>query len=434
MNDYKKTSAIALLPFLVFIIVFLGSGIALGDFYAFPAPVAALCGVLVAFLLPQSTFKKKIEYFLIGCGDKNILTMGVIYLLAGAFATVSKSIGSVEAIVNLSIKYLSAEYILVGVFLIASFLSASSGTSVGTIVSLSPIAFGLANSFGIDVNMVGAALLCGAMFGDNLSFISDTTIAATQTMGCEMKDKFKENIKIAFPAFLLSAIVFIYLGSEINVISAVKHQEIGGISMMLIFPYLLVILLAMLGVNVFFVLIIGILSSGLVGIFESSLSWLDFSKKIYDGFLGMNDVFILALFTGGISGIVEKLGGINFLLSKIKTFAKGQKSAYLGIISLVSLSDAAIANNTIAIIVTGKVAKKISDDHKLNPKLSASILDIFSCIVQGLIPYGAQILVLMELSGNQVDYFEMIKNTWYIYFLLVFAIISIVFQGNKKIN
>lgn len=433
MNDYKKTSAIVLLPFLVFIIVFLGSGIVLGDFYAFPAPVAALCGVLVAFLLPQSTFKKKIEYFLMGCGDKNILMMGVIYLLAGAFATVSKSIGSVEAIVNLGIKYLSAEYILVGVFLIASFLSTSSGTSVGTIVSLSPIAFGLANSFGIDVNMVGAALLCGAMFGDNLSFISDTTIAATQTMGCEMKDKFKENIKIAFPAFLLSAIVFIYLGSNANTISA-NYQEIGETSIILIFPYLLVILLAMLGVNVFSVLIFGILSSGLVGIFESSLSWLDFSKKIYDGFLGMNDVFVLALFTGGISGIVEKLGGIDLLLSKIKTFAKGQKSAYLGIASLVSLSDAAIANNTIAIILTGKVAKKISDDHKLNPKLSASILDIFSCIVQGLIPYGAQILVLMELSGNQMDYFEMIKNTWYIYFLLVFAIISIVFQGNKKIN
>lgn len=433
MESNKKSSVVALLPFLVFIIVFLGSGIALGDFYAFPAPVAALCGVLVAFLLPQSTFKEKIEYFLMGCGDKNILTMGVIYLLAGAFATVSKSIGSVEAIVNLGIKYLSAEYILVGVFLIASFLSTSSGTSVGTIVSLSPIAFGLANSFGIDVNMVGAALLCGAMFGDNLSFISDTTIAATQTMGCEMKDKFKENIKIAFPAFLLSAIVFIYLGSNANTISA-NYQEIGEISMILIFPYLLVILLAMLGVNVFSVLIFGILSSGLVGIFESSLSWLDFSKKIYDGFLGMNDVFVLALFTGGISGIVEKLGGIDLLLSKIKTFAKGQKSAYLGIASLVSLSDAAIANNTIAIILTGKVAKKILDDHKLNPKLSASILDIFSCIVQGLIPYGAQILVLMELSGNQVDYFEMIKNTWYIYFLLVFAIISIVFQGNKKRN
>ena len=433
MESNKKLSAVALLPFLVFIIVFLGSGIALGDFYAFPAPVAALCGVLVAFLLPQSTFKEKIEYFLMGCGDKNILTMGVIYLLAGAFATVSKSIGSVEAIVNLGIKYLSAEYILVGVFLIASFLSTSSGTSVGTIVSLSPIAFGLANSFGIDVNMVGAALLCGAIFGDNLSFISDTTIAATQTMGCEMKDKFKENIKIAFPAFLLSAIVFIYLGSNANTISA-NYQEIGEISMILIFPYLLVILLAMLGVNVFSVLILGILSSGLVGIFESSLSWLDSSKKIYDGFLEMNDVFVLALFTGGISGIVEKLGGIDLLLSKIKTFAKGQKSAYLGIASLVSLSDAAIANNTIAIILTGKVAKKISDDHKLNPKLSASILDIFSCIVQGLIPYGAQILVLMELSGNQVDYFEMIKNTWYIYFLLVFAISSIVFQGNKKRN
>lgn len=430
MGNSGKSSAIALLPFLVFIVVFLGSGIILGDFYAFPAPVAALCGVISAFLLPQSTFKDKIEYFLSGCGDKNILTMCIIYLLAGAFATVSKSIGSVDAVVNLGIRYLSVEYILVGVFLIGSFLSTSSGTSVGTIVALSPIAFGVANSTGIDVNMVGAALLCGAMFGDNLSFISDTTIAATQSMGCEMKDKFRENSKIAFPAFLLSAGIFVYLGSDVSA-TAVAHQDLGEPSLLLIFPYLLVIVLAMMGLNVFMVLIVGVLLSGLVGIFQNSLSWLDFSKKIYEGFMGMNDVFLLALFTGGISGIVEKMGGINFLLNKIKSFVKGQKSAYLGIAGLVSLSDIAIANNTIAIILTGKVAKKISDEHQLSPKLSASILDVFSCIFQGLIPYGAQVLVLVELSGNQVNYFEMIKYTWYIYFLFVFAIASVMIQGRK---
>lgn len=430
MGNSGKSSAIALLPFLVFIVVFLGSGIILGDFYAFPAPVAALCGVISAFLLPQSTFKDKIEYFLSGCGDKNILTMCIIYLLAGAFATVSKSIGSVDAVVNLGIRYLSVEYILVGVFLIGSFLSTSSGTSVGTIVALSPIAFGVANSTGIDVNMVGAALLCGAMFGDNLSFISDTTIAATQSMGCEMKDKFRENSKIAFPAFLLSAGIFVYLGSDVSA-TAVAHQDLGEPSLLLIFPYLLVIVLAMMGLIVFMVLIVGVLLSGLVGIFQNSLSWLDFSKKIYEGFMGMNDVFLLALFTGGISGIVEKMGGINFLLNKIKSFVKGQKSAYLGIAGLVSLSDIAIANNTIAIILTGKVAKKISDEHQLSPKLSASILDVFSCIFQGLIPYGAQVLVLVELSGNQVNYFEMIKYTWYIYFLFVFAIASVMIQGRK---
>lgn len=432
MEDSGKSSAVALLPFLVFVVVFLGSGIILGDFYVFPAPVAALCGVIFAFLLPQSTFEKKIEYFLSGCGDKNILTMCVIYLLAGAFATVSKSIGSVDAVVNLGIKYLSVEYILVGVFLIASFLSISAGTSVGTVVALSPIAFGLANSLELDVNVVGAALLCGAMFGDNLSFISDTTIAATQSMGCEMQDKFKENGKIAFPAFLLSAVIFIYLGNGATSASMVAHQDLGSFSLLLVFPYLLVIVLAMMGFNVFAVLILGILLGGAVGFFENSLSWLDFSKKIYEGFMGMSDVFLLALFTGGISGIVEKMGGVNFLLNKIKSFVKGQRSAYLGIGTLVSLSDIAIANNTIAIILTGKVAKKISDEHQLSPRLSASILDVFSCIFQGLIPYGAQVLILVELSDGRVNYFEMIKYTWYIYFLFVFAIASVVLRSVKK--
>lgn len=431
MENKEKLSALALLPFVVFIFIFLGAGIYLGDFYAFPAPVAALCGVIVAFLLPKSNFRDKIKYFLRGCGDQNILTMCIIFLLAGAFATVSKHIGSVEAVVNLGVKYLSPQYIPVGVFLIASFLSMSAGTSVGTVVALSPIVFGLVDSVGIDVNVVGAALLCGAMFGDNLSFISDTTIAATQSLGCGMKDKFKENIKIALPASLLSILIFIYLGSGMEASSVVLSQ-IKEFSILLILPYLVVILLAVFGVNVFLVLLIGIVLSGGIGLMEGHLSWLDFAKKIYEGFLGMNDIFLLALFTGGLAGIVENLGGINYLLNKVKKVIVGEKTAYLGISSLVSLADIAIANNTIAIVLTGKVTKKITDEQGLNPKYSASILDVFSCIAQGLIPYGAQVLILIGLSDNKVNYLEMLKYTWYIYLLLVFALISILFQ--KKID
>lgn len=431
MNNKAQSSATALIPFVVFIVVFLSSGIAFGDFYAFPAPIAALCGVISAFLIPKSNFKEKIKYFLNGCGDHNILTMCIIFLLAGAFATVSKSVGSIDTVVSLGIKYLSAEYIPMGVFLVASFLSISAGTSVGTIVALSPIVFGLANETDLDINIVGAALLCGAMFGDNLSFISDTTIASTQSMNCEMKDKFRENIKIALPASILAIIIFIYLGNNI-LANPIQPQPVENFSFWLILPYLVVIVLATFGVNVFFVLLIGILMSGGVGIWQNSLSWLDFSKKIYEGFVGMNDIFLLALLTGGLAGIVENLGGINFLLDKVKSVIKGRKTAYFGMGFLVALADMAIANNTIAIVLTGKVAKKITDEHHLKPRLSASVLDIFSCIVQGIIPYGAQILILIELSGNQVDYLSMLKYTWYIYFLLVFVMVAIALDKKKN--
>lgn len=428
--EHKETSALALLPFLVFVVVFLGSGVLLGDFYAFPAPVAAVCGVISAFFLPQSNFKAKMGYFMKGCGDENILTMCIIYLLAGAFAVVSKSIGSVDTVINMGVQYLSPQYIPAGVFLISSFLSVSSGTSVGTIVALSPIVFGLAGSMGIDASVVGASLLCGAMFGDNLSFISDTTIAATQSMGCEMKDKFKANAKIAFPAAVFAIFIFVYLGMGVEAQSVV-NTPVQEFNFWLIMPYLAVILLSVLGVNVFVVLMLGVVFSGAVGIMNGSLSWLDFSKKIYEGFMGMNDIFLLSLLTGGLAGMVENMGGIRFLLHRVKAFVSSQKSAYLGIGALVSLADIAIANNTIAIVITGKVAEKIKNEYQLSPRLSASVLDIFSCIFQGLIPYGAQVLFLIKLSDNQVDYWEMVQNAWYLHFLLIFVLLAIFFQKKE---
>jgi len=424
-------SGVALLPFLVFVIIFLGSGIILDDFYAFPASVAALCGVISAFLLPKAGFQEKLKFFMKGCGEESIITMCIIYLLAGAFSAVSKATGSIDAGVFFGSQYFSAQYIPLGVFLMASFLSVSAGTSVGTIVALTPIVMGFAENTQTDINVVAASLLCGAMFGDNLSFISDTTIAATQSLGCQMKDKFRTNIMIAFPAAVIAAVIFIFLGE--NSSSAVLESETSGSpSIWLIVPYLLVIVLSVLGVNVFLVLLVGVLLSGIIGISTGSLSWLDFSKKIYEGFSDMNEIFLLALLTGGLAGIVENMGGITFLLNKVKQMIRGQKSAYFGMGFLVSLIDAAIANNTIAIVLSGKVAKNITEKYNLSPKFSASVLDIFSCIVQGILPYGAQVLILIKLSENKVNYLEMLKSAWYLYFLLFFVVLSIIIKSRKQ--
>ena len=424
-------SGVALLPFLVFVIIFLGNGIILDDFYAFPASVAALCGVISAFLLPKASFQEKLKFFMKGCGEESIITMCIIYLLAGAFSAVSKATGSIDAVVYFGSQYFSAQYIPLGVFLMASFLSVSAGTSVGTIVALTPIVMGFAENTQTDINVVAASLLCGAMFGDNLSFISDTTIAATQSLGCQMKDKFRTNIMIAFPAAVIAAVIFIFLGG--NSSSAVlENQASGNPSIWLIVPYLLVIVLSVLGVNVFLVLIVGVLISGIIGISTGSLSWLNFANKIYEGFLGMNEIFLLALLTGGLAGIVENMGGITFLLNKAKQMMRGQKSAYFGMGFLVSLIDTAIANNTIAIVLSGKVAKNITEKYNLSPKFSASVLDIFSCIVQGILPYGAQILILIKLSENKVNYLEILQNAWYMYFLLFFVVLSIFIQSRKQ--
>ena len=424
-------SGVALFPFLVFVIIFLGSGIILDDFYAFPASVAALCGVISAFLLPKASFQEKLKFFMKGCGEESIITMCIIYLLAGAFSAVSKATGSIDAVVYFGSQYFSAQYIPLGVFLMASFLSVSAGTSVGTIVALTPIVMGFAENTQTDINVVAASLLCGAMFGDNLSFISDTTIAATQSLGCQMKDKFRTNIMIAFPAAVIAAVIFIFLGGNSSS-SVLENQASGSPSIWLIFPYLLVIVLSVLGVNVFLVLIVGVLLSGIIGISTGILSWLDFANKIYEGFLGMNEIFLLALLTGGLAGIVENMGGITFLLNKAKQMMRGQKSAYFGMGFLVSLIDAAIANNTIAIVLSGKVAQNITEKYNLSPKFSASVLDIFSCIVQGILPYGAQILILIKLSENKVNYLEILQNAWYLYFLLFFVVLSIFIQSRKQ--
>ncbi len=420
----------ALFPLIIFVSIFLGAGIYLNDFYALPSPVAMLFAIISGFFLIKSEMSDKVATFLEGCGDKNILTMCMIYLLAGAFATVAKAIRSTDAIVQIGINNLSPAYYPAGIFLIASFLSIASGTSVGTIVALGPIAVGLSDAGGVDINIIGAALLGGAMFGDNLSIISDTTIAATQILGCDMRDKFKNNFGFVFPAAVLAFCLYILMGqSNQEVMNTTKALDLK--SFILVLPYLCVIILAFLGLNVFNVLIIGIILSGLFGFYFNSFTVLEFGKKIYEGFTSMTEIFLLSLLTGGLAAMVEKANGIKYLLYHIRRKISGPKSALLGIGSFVGLTDAATANNTVSILITGKVAQKIGAEFNLKTKVMASILDTFSCIVQGIIPYGAQILILTSFSKNRIEYPELLKNSFYLY-LLFFAVIVYIFVGKVK--
>ncbi len=424
MNTIFKNPIWALFPFFVFILVFLGAGIYYNDFYAMPSPIAIIVGIIVAFIMLKGSMKEKTTTFLEGCGDRNILTMCIIYILAGAFAAVSKSIGSVDAIVQLGIHTLSPQYYPAGIFLIASFLSIASGTSVGTIVALGPIAVGLSEAGGCDINIVGAALLGGAMFGDNLSIISDTTIAATQIMGCDMRDKFKNNFSFVFPAAVIAFLIYIYVGSgNTDVVQNTLTSEAQ--SPILIIPYLAVILLAFFGLDVFLVLLIGIALSGIFGFIYHDFSFLEFGKKVYEGFTSMTEIFLLSLLTGGLAALVEKAGGIDALLASIRKKISGPKSALLGIGTFVGLTDAATANNTISIVITGKVAKKITEEFNIKPRVTASILDTFSCFVQGIIPYGAQILILTGYSKNSISYPTLLQNSFYLFLLLIAVFIYI---------
>ncbi|WP_306350346.1 Na+/H+ antiporter NhaC family protein [Flavobacterium sp. '19STA2R22 D10 B1'] len=422
-NLNHKGNSLALLPLLVFILTFLGVGYFMNDFYALPAPVAVLVGIFVAFILFKGTTQGKIDTLIKGCGDHKILTMCLIYLFAGAFATVSKAMGGVDSVVNIGIHLINVEYFPLGVFLIASFLSLATGTSVGAIVALGPIVVSLADKSGASLALMSASLLCGAMFGDNLSIISDTTIAATQSLGCKMKDKFKVNFFIALPAALLTIIILYYQGIGQETIAVLIEDS--NYSVIAIVPYIVVIVLAMAGMNVFSVLFIGIILSGIIGIVSRDFTVIEFTKNIYAGFTSMTEIFLLSMLTGGLAALVEKAGGIRYVLYKINTKIKSKKSAQLGIASLVSITNMAIANNTVSIIITGKIAKEISEKYNIDSKKAASILDIFSCIIQGILPYGAQVLLILSFAGGRLNYFDLISNVWYLALLFIFTILSI---------
>lgn len=405
MTKDNYSSFKPLIPLIIFIAVFIGTGIWFTmqgveyAFYQLPAPIAILPAIVVAILISNYSLNETIEDFIAGMGDKNILAMCIIYLLAGGFATVAKATGGVDATVNAGLSLIPSWFMLPGIFIISAFISTAMGTSMGTIGALAPIALGIAESTNISHELMAGTVLSGAMFGDNLSIISDTTIAATRTQDCKMKDKFRENIKLALPAAIIVTVIFYFL----NDVSAIpNHQDAQIIK---IIPYLLILFLAVYGVNVFVVLSLGIISAGLIGLISlPSYSIHSFTKDIYTGFSSMQEIFLLSLFVGGLSHLMASQGGLNYISNKINNiigrFTKthsgeaNEVAAEIGIASAVGITNMCTANNTVAIIVTGSLAKELATKNNITPKRSASILDIYSCIVQGLIPWGAQILLL----------------------------------------
>lgn len=421
----------ALVPFFVFIITFLSVGIIQNDFYALPAPIAVIAGILVAFLMFKQSINSKICTLLKGCGDDKILTMCLIYLLAGAFATVTKATGSVDTIVQLGMDLINNQYIYLGVFVIAAFLSVSTGTSVGAIVALAPIVIGFADTASFSLGILCGALLGGAMFGDNLSVISDTTIAATQSLDVKMSDKFKVNIKIALPAALVTIAILIFQGLQLE--AEASETAAYSYSVLKIAPYLIVIILSVIGVNVFVTLVLGVITAGLLGMFYSDFSILEFTQLVYTGFTSMTEIFLLSLLTGGLAALVAYNGGIEFILVKIKTLIRNKKTAQFGIAALVSSINIAIANNTVAIIISGAIAKSINDQYALDNKQTASILDVFACITQGFLPYGAQVLMILSFANGNITYFDLVANAWYLVLLLISTMLFIGFRQGGKI-
>lgn len=431
MSDNKhkiKPNGIALIPFLVFVAIYLGTGLYLKNikhaemaFYQLPAPVAAFVGIIIAFILLKGKLNEKFDDFVAGCGNSDIIIMCIIYLLAGAFAGVSKSMGGVDSTVNLGLTLIPAQYITAGLFIIACFISISTGTSVGAITALGPIAVGVATKAGLSLPLTLAAVCGGAMFGDNLSVISDTTIAATRTQGCEMRDKFRVNIFIAAPAAIIT-LILLFIFAHPTTVPTMQNYDYNMIKVL---PYLFVLILALVGVNVFAVLTGGIILSGIIGMAYGNLNFLTLSQEIFKGFSGMTEIFILSMLTGGLANMVAKGGGIEFLLNGIQKMIKGKKSAEVGIAALVSITDAAVANNTVAIIINGPIARKICEKYKIDPRRSASLLDTFSCIFQGIIPYGAQMLILTSFAKGSVSPVEVIPLLWYQQLLAISAIVSI---------
>ncbi|RKL64633.1 Na+/H+ antiporter NhaC family protein [Thermoanaerobacteraceae bacterium SP2] len=425
----QRKNPVALLPLAVFLVLFLGTGIYFNvkgvdfAFYQLPSPVAAIVGIIIAFIIGKGSIDEKMDTFVKGVGESNIVIMCMIYLLAGGFSTVAKAMGGVDSTVNFGLSIIPPGLILPGIFIIAAFVATAMGTSMGTIAAVAPIAADMAVKAHLPLAVAVGAVVGGAMFGDNLSMISDTTIAATRTQGCAMKDKFIMNFKIALPAALLTIILMIIFGVSGQIPAGLQYNVLK------IFPYLAVLILALVGMNVFLVLILGILLAGVIGLADGSFTLIGFTQKIYEGFGSMQEIFILSLLIGGLAALITKEGGIDYLLDAISRRIKSVKGAELGIGALVSVADICTANNTVAIVITGPMAKKISDENGVDPRRSASMLDIFSCVWQGIIPYGAQLLLAVSIS--KLSPIEIMPTLYYPYLLGIMALVAIGFGFPK---
>ncbi|MBO5310803.1 MAG: Na+/H+ antiporter NhaC family protein [Bacteroidales bacterium] len=417
---------LALSPLFVFLCLYLASSIIANDFYRIPISAAFLLASIYGILICRGkSLEERVSVFSRGAGNRNVLLMIWIFVLAGAFAATAKQIGAIDATVNLALRILPGKLLYAGLFLASCFISMSIGTSVGTIVALVPVAAGIAQEIGAGEAMITAIIVGGAFFGDNLSFISDTTIAATRTQECSMSDKFKVNFRIVGPAAVVVTLLYIFLGKSVSVV-----PEAGAVELALLIPYILVIILAITGVDVSAVLAIGIAVNAVIGFAQGSLDWSGWLEGIGSGISGMGDLIIVTMLAGGMLEVIRENGGLDFIVKGMTRHIRDKRGAELSIAGLVSLANLCTANNTIAIITTGEIARDITRRFGLDPRKSASILDTFSCLIQGLIPYGAQLLMAAGLAG--ISSISIIGYLYYPFVMGVFALSAILLRLPRK--
>lgn len=428
-NKINRGNPVALLPMGVFLVLYLATSIITRDFYKMPVIIALLAACIVAFIMnPKESIDSKLELFCKGAGNLDIIIMLLIFIFSGAFASVAKSMGAVESTVNLGLKFLPSNILIAGVFLIASFISLSIGTSMGTIAALAPIAMGIAEKIGVSSALAMGAVVGGSMFGDNLSMLSDTTIAAVRTQSTNMKEKFKINLYMVIPAVVITTIILVFMtrGAKVDLTGNYEYNIIKVI------PYIVVLVGALSGINVLTVLATGVGLAGIIGMATKSFGIWEFLKAANDGILGMSELIIISMLVAGLVQIISHNGGIDYMLYIISKKMKSKRGAELGIAFLVSLVDLCTANNTVSIVITGSIAKNVSEEYGISGARAASILDIFSCAFQGIIPYGAQLLLASTLS--KVSPIEIMRYLHYPYLMCITAIVFIAIGFPKEKN
>lgn len=415
----------ALSPLIVFLVLYLVTSIIAQDFYKVPIAVAFLVSATYALLTVRGTMNERIKIFAKGAGNSTMVLMLAIFVLAGAFAASAKTMGAVDATVNLALKYLPEQAILPGIFLASCFISLSIGTSCGTIAALTPLAVGIAQQSGISTPMMIGLVVGGTYFGDNLSFISDTTIVATQTQGCSMKDKFRVNICIVAPVALAMLIVYFFLGESVS-----TPAEVGEANFWLVLPYLAVVILAICGVNVLLSLGIGIFLTGIIGMVMGTYDVFGWFAAMNEGMMGMSELIIVTILAGGMLEIIRHNGGIELIIKALTRNIQSKRAGEMSIAALTCLVNVCTANNTVAIITTGPISKDIAQRFRIDPRKSASILDTASCFTQGLLPYGAQVLIAAGLS--EVNPIAIIPHLYYPMLIGVALLLAILFRYPRK--
>ncbi len=424
MNNRK--GLVALSPLLLFLLVYTVTSVVASDFYKVPITVAFLISCIYGVaVVGKGSLDDRINLFCRGAGSDNVILMLLIFILAGAFASAAKAMGSIDATVDLTLKIVPDYMILAGLFAAACFVSLSIGTSVGTVVALVPIAAGLAEKTGESTAFLTAVVVGGAFFGDNLSFISDTTIIATKTQGCKMRDKFRANFPIVLPAALIAFGIYIAMGTGVD-----SPGDLPAVNVLKVLPYIIVLVTAMTGLNVMAVLALGLVSCAVIGLSDGSYDIYGLFSSMGDGILVMSELIIVTVLAAGLLAVIKEAGGIDFIIEKMTRRISGKRGAELSIGFLVALVDICTANNTIAILTAGDISKHISLKYGVDPRKAASILDTFSCAMQGLIPYGAQILIASGLA--KVAPIEIIPHLYYPVLMGVIGIVCILIRYPKK--